>query len=152
MTTTDTPTEETTSRRPKLSVILGVLAAVSFVGTLFLWWLGSLPGHGDHEVSREVFGNIPDLIVAFFYVMVASGIAASILLFAGRARNWERGTWETRSGEWKRRLRRFIDGVSMRTVAERPDAAVMHSMIYWGFIVLFLGTVTLEIDHLLQPT
>ena len=25
----------------------------------------------------------------------------------------------------------------------------MHSMVYYGFLVLFLGTVTLEIDHLL---
>ena len=25
----------------------------------------------------------------------------------------------------------------------------MHSLIYWGFLILFLGTVTLEIDHIL---
>ena len=30
-------------------------------------------------------------------------------------------------------------------------ARLMHSMVYYGFVVLFLGTVTLEIDHLL-PT
>ena len=30
-----------------------------------------------------------------------------------------------------------------------PAAGLMHSMIYWGFVVLFLGTVTLEIDHIL---
>ena len=37
----------------------------------------------------------------------------------------------------------------MRTVLEDRQAGLMHSMIYWGFIVLLLGTITLEIDHLL---
>ncbi len=30
-----------------------------------------------------------------------------------------------------------------------PAAGLMHSLIYWGFLILFLGTVTLEIDHIL---
>ena len=37
----------------------------------------------------------------------------------------------------------------MKTLMRDPRAGVMHSLIYYGFIVLFLGTVTLEIDHLL---
>ena len=37
----------------------------------------------------------------------------------------------------------------MRTVMEDPAAGVMHSLMYYGFIVLFLGTATLELDHLL---
>ena len=150
MTTTEERAEETsTSKRLPIAAALWWLAALSFFGTLALWWVGSYPGEPEAEVHRKVFGNIPDLLVALFYVLVAAFLAASIGLFAMRARNWERGTWESRSGEWKRRLRRFIDGVSMKTVAEDRGAAVMHSMIYWGFVILFLGTVTLEIDHLL---
>ncbi|MGI9667419.1 MAG: heterodisulfide reductase-related iron-sulfur binding cluster [Acidimicrobiia bacterium] len=149
MTTTEDQTTPETSSRISYSMILWVLAAASVIGTFFLWWLGSLPDHPEYEVAREVFGNIPDIVVALFYFLVATFLAVSIGLFASRARNWERGSWEIRSGEWKRRLRRFLDGVSMRTVAEDPGAGVMHSLIYWGFVVLFLGTVTLEIDHLL---
>jgi Fe-S oxidoreductase/nitrate reductase gamma subunit len=37
----------------------------------------------------------------------------------------------------------------MRTLLRDREAGLMHSAIYFGFIVLFLGTVTLEIDHLL---
>jgi Fe-S oxidoreductase/nitrate reductase gamma subunit len=37
----------------------------------------------------------------------------------------------------------------MRTVMRDRAAGWMHAMIYWGFVVLFLGTATLEIDHLL---
>jgi Fe-S oxidoreductase/nitrate reductase gamma subunit len=84
-----------------------------------------------------------------FYVVVAAFLGISIMLFAQRARSWERGTWESRSGDFKRRLHRFIEGVSMRTVAEDRASGMMHAMIYYGFIVLFIGTVILEIDHLL---
>jgi hypothetical protein len=144
-------TDDGPPRRLPIARVLWVVAALSFFGTLVLWWLGSLPEDGDFAVGREVFGNVPELVVAMFYVLVASFIAMAIGLFAVRAKNWERGSWESRSGELKQRSRRFLDGVSMRTVAEDPASGVMHSLIYWGFAMLFLGTVTLEIDHLL-PT
>jgi Fe-S oxidoreductase/nitrate reductase gamma subunit len=126
-----------------------VLGALSVVGTLALWWIGTFPGESEEEISREVFGNVPDLVVAMFYVLVAAFIGVSFALFAMRARNWERGSWERRTGDFKRRLHRFRQGVSMRTVMEDPAAGVMHSLMYYGFILLFLGTATLELDHLL---
>ncbi|GMR02123.1 MAG: heterodisulfide reductase-related iron-sulfur binding cluster [Acidimicrobiia bacterium] len=149
MTTTDADKERTTSSRPSASVLLGVLAALAVFGTLALWWLATFPGEPNFEVGRVVFGNIPQLVVALFYVVVATFLGVSIGLFAQRARNWERGTWERRSGDLKRRLHRFREGVSMRTVMEDPAAGVMHALMYYGFIILFLGTVILEIDHLL---
>ena len=154
MTTTEPRIDESedappSRNQPSISSILWVIAGLSFFGTLALWWLGSLPEEPDFAIGREVFGNIPELVVALFYILVATFLAVSVGLFALRAKNWERGTWERRSGEWKRRLRRFLDGVSMRTVAEDRAAGAMHAMIYWGFVILFLGTVTLEIDHLL---
>jgi Fe-S oxidoreductase/nitrate reductase gamma subunit len=149
VTTTEAETEQDAPSRSSASKALGVLAGLAVVSTLGLWWLGSLPEEPEIEVGRVVFGNIPEFLVAMFYVTVATFIGVSIWLFAERARNWERGTWESRSGEYKRRLRRFLDGVSMRTVLEDPAAGLMHAMLYYGFIVLFIGTVILEIDHLL---
>ena len=43
--------------------------------------------------------------------------------------------------------RDFRAGVWMRTLLRDPAAGVMHSMIYFGFLVLFVATVILEIDH-----
>jgi Fe-S oxidoreductase/nitrate reductase gamma subunit len=146
---TEAETEQEAPSGSSASKALGVLAGLAVVSTLALWWLGSLPEEPEFEVGRVVFGNIPELLVAIFYVTVAAFIGVSIWLLAERARNWERGTWESRSGEYKRRLRRFLDGVSMRTVLEDPAVGLMHAMIYYGFIVLFIGTVILEIDHLL---
>jgi Fe-S oxidoreductase/nitrate reductase gamma subunit len=143
--------EKTSPKRVAASTVVGAIAVMAVIGTLSLWWLGSLQGHSDVEIGREVFGNIPDLVVAIFYILVSSFLGIAIGMFAIRARNWERGAWERRSGDFKRRLHRFRQGVSMRTVMEDPAAGVMHSLMYYGFIFLFLGTVILEIDHLL-PT
>ncbi|MEN8040126.1 MAG: heterodisulfide reductase-related iron-sulfur binding cluster [Actinomycetota bacterium] len=150
MTTTETKPDEAKSGFTA-SKILGAVAVLSVFGTLALWWLGSLPEEPHVEVGREIFGNIPSLLVAMFYIMAATFLGLSIGLFAQRAKNWERGSSESRTGDLKRRLHRFREGVSMKTVMEDPAAGLMHAMIYYGFIVLFIGTVILEIDHL-APT
>jgi len=151
VTTTETKPEDELGSKITISKALGILAFLSVVGTLGLWWLGSLPEEPHVDIGREVFGNIPSMVVAMFYVMVATFLGLSLGLFAMRARNWERGASETRSGDLKRRLHRFREGVSMKTVMEDPGAGVMHAMIYYGFILLFVGTVILEVDHL-APT
>ncbi len=148
MTTTDEQQDAKKSRL-KASTVIGAIAVSAVFGTLFLWWLGTLPEHVHFDVGREIFGNIPSWLVAAFYILVSTFLGISIGLFAMRAKNWERGTWERRTGEFKRRLHRFRQGVAMRTVFEDPASGIMHSLIYYGFIVLFLGTVTLEIDHLM---
>ena len=56
----------------------------------------------EPEVGRLVFGNIPEVIVVVFYVTVAVFLALTFYLFAQRARNWERGTWEEGSRGWVR--------------------------------------------------
>ena len=127
---------------------LWALVVVAPIGTLTLWWLGTLPDEHEPEVGRLIFGNVPDALVALFYVSAAVFVGLTAYLFAIRARSWARGSDESRTGLWWRRLRELERGLSMRSVLEGGAAGVMHAMIYWGFIVLFLGTVTLEIDHL----
>jgi len=136
-------------RRLTASGVLIGLAVASFFGTLLFWWLGSLPGHFIPEVGREVFGNISPPLQALFYVGIASFLPLTLYLFSLRARNWERGSSEDRTGRWAERLRSAGAGLAMKTLLRDRAAGLMHAMIYYGFIVLFLGTVTLEIDHLL---
>ena len=75
-------------------------------------------------------------------------LGVSAYLFAVRARNWERGAPERRTGHWGRRFFEFWRGVSMRSVLEDPAAGIMHALIYFGFVLLLLGTATVELDHL----
>ncbi len=145
-TTTEAPAEQ---RNRGISKALMVLAALAVVGTFVLWWLGSLPDHAHPEVGRTVFGNIPGPLVALFYVTVAVFLGLTLYLFALRAANWERGSWDDRSRMLKRRLHELRQGLAMKTLLQDRAAGIPHAALYYGFLVLFLGTVTLEIDHLL---
>ncbi len=137
--------------RPSVTAsgVLLTLGVLSAIGTLFLWWLGTVPDEPEIEIGRHVFGNIPEVFVVMFYVLVSAFLFLTFYLFAQRARNWQRGAWEDRSRLLKRRIHQLRAGLQMRTLLEDRSAGLMHSAIYFGFLVLFLGTVTLEIDHLL---
>jgi Fe-S oxidoreductase/nitrate reductase gamma subunit len=72
------------------------------------------------------------------------------LRFADRVRNWERGAPDRRRTtpkNVKRRLADYRAGVYMRTLLRDSAAGLMHSMIYFGFLVLLGVTTVLEIDH-----
>jgi Fe-S oxidoreductase len=144
--------EQVQDRRwPKASQVLLGLGVASAAATMILWVLGSLSGEHVPEVGRVVFGNIPTPLKAVFYVATSVALAVCFYLFALRAKNWERGQSEDRTGLLGQRLRRLESGLRMKTLLRDRQAGLMHSMVYYGFIVLFLGTVTLEIDHL-APT
>lgn len=130
-------------------MIIETFGVVGALATLALGLLGTLPEHPEFEVGREVFGNIPDSVVVVFYVTVASFIWLSMHLLATRAISWQQGVADKRTGDWGTRVRELGAGLRMKTLMRDRRAGVMHSMIYYGFLVLFLGTVILEIDHLL---
>ena len=137
----------------KASKVLFALGVVSAVGVMALWWLGSvMHAEPPSEVGREVFGNIPSGLEAAFYVSVAAFLWLAFYLFSLRARNWSRGDKEKRLGEWKQRIRYLADGLRMKTLLRDTASGLMHSMIYYGFLVLLAGTITLEIDHLMPES
>jgi Fe-S oxidoreductase/nitrate reductase gamma subunit len=142
-------TEETPRRLPTASQVLLAVGVASVFGTLALWFLGTLPEKHEPEVGRVVFGNVPGSLVAVFYIVTAMALGVCFYLFALRARNWQRGQSDDRKGNWGARLRRLEQGLRMKTLLRDRQAGIMHAMVYYGFVVLFLGTVTLEIDHLL---
>ncbi len=141
--------EATTSKRPPISYVIEGLGVVGALATLALGLLGTIPEEPEVDVGRAVFGNIPDAVQFVFYVTVSVFIWVSAHLLARRATSWQQGRPESRVGLWGRRFKDLDAGLRMKTLMRDPRAGVMHSLIYYGFIVLFLGTVTLEIDHLL---
>lgn len=111
----------------------------------------SLTGFGHSSpVTREVFGNVPSPLKAAFYTVVPVLIAYGAALFARRVKNWERGRPDDRrttTANASRRLADFRAGAYMRTLMREPGAGVMHSLIYFSFLVLLGVTATLEINH-----
>ncbi|HUO45523.1 MAG TPA: heterodisulfide reductase-related iron-sulfur binding cluster [Acidimicrobiia bacterium] len=136
-------------RRVTAAQVILWLGMAGAVGTILLGILGTLPGEHNPEVGREVFGNIPGWLKVAFYVGSAAFIGLAGYLFALRARSWQQGGPDNRTGRWGERFKQLDRGLRMKTLMRDPQAGLMHSMVYYGFIVLFLGTVTLEIDHLL---
>ena len=101
-------------------------------------------------IHREVFAGIPTALVVAFYTVIPMMLIWGSLRFADRIRNWERGAPDRRKTtpkNVKRRLADYRSGVYMRTLLRDSAAGLMHSMIYFGFLVLLGVTTVLEIDH-----
>ncbi|GMU78918.1 MAG: Fe-S oxidoreductase [Acidimicrobiia bacterium] len=138
-------------RTPKprqVVIVVGVLAAL---GTLSS---GIFPRitewDDDSKITRHVFVNIPDPLYWMFYATAATMLLVTAWLVATRVRNYERGGPDDRrttKANLHRRMRDFRAGVWMRTLLRDPAAGVMHSFIYFGFLVLLAATILLEIDH-----
>src|SRR6478752_746627 len=140
-------------RPHQLVLIIGFLVAL---GALASGIAPEITGwHDDSPIAREVFVNIPAPLEVAFYLAVATGLFLVSWLVSLRVRNYERGQPDDRrttKGNVHRRLRDFRQGVWMRTLLRDPAAGLMHSLIYFGFLVLFIVTVILEIDHQLPDS
>src|SRR5215211_8735566 len=156
MATTTSPadTEETGPRRvklPKASRVAFVLGLIIGIGAFGSWVSSTLwDRETDEPVHREVLGNIPDAWVLAFYVVTVTFVIWGAYHFSQRVQNWERGGPDRRATTRKnigRRLADFRSGVYMQTLLRDRGAGLMHSMIYFGFLVLLAVTTVLEIDH-----
>jgi Fe-S oxidoreductase/nitrate reductase gamma subunit len=157
MTTTNATSEISAAPRKglkpyQLSIALGI-----GIGT-FAMLSGILPHivhwHNDDPISRKVFEGIPGYIQIAFYTIIPALLVFGSFQFADRIRNWERGAPDRRKTtkkNFKQRLADYRAGVYMRTLLRDSAAGLMHSMIYFGFLVLLGVTTVLEIDHQVPP-
>ncbi|MCC7411019.1 MAG: (Fe-S)-binding protein [Gammaproteobacteria bacterium] len=102
------------------------------------------------EVTREIFGNISSSGQTLFYAMSA----VSVLIFAARlglrARRWLGGARGRHAMQWLAwgRWRHFLTHVfAQPRLLRAPSAGVSHLLIFWGFLVLFIGTILVAIEH-----
>jgi len=106
--------------------------------------------HDESPTTREVFGGIPSSLKIAFYVMVSILLVYGAVLFSQRVKNWTRGKPDNRRTtpkNVKRRLGDFRAGVYMQTLLRDPAAGIMHSLIYFSFLILLAVTTILEINH-----
>jgi Fe-S oxidoreductase len=159
-TTADDTGERTSTRPPALrirptyvavgvGIAFALLTVASGVVTTALQW------HDDSGVQRVVFVNIPSAWKAVFYTVLPVVIVYGAVVFSWRVRNWERGAPDDRRttrANVGRRLADFRAGVYMQTLLRDPVAGVMHSLIYFSFLVLLAVTTVLEINHQLPES
>jgi Fe-S oxidoreductase len=104
----------------------------------------------ESPIHREVFGNIPTGLKIAFYTVIPVLLVLGAVLFSQRVKNWQRGAPDRRATTRKNLPQRMADfraGVYMQTLLRDPAAGIMHSMIYFSFLVLLAVTTVLEIDH-----
>jgi Fe-S oxidoreductase/nitrate reductase gamma subunit len=157
MTTTNATSEISAAPRKglkpyQLSIALGIGIAT------FTMISGIIPNlvhwKSDSPIHREVFEGIPGYLQIAFYTIIPALLVWGSLQFANRIRNWERGAPDRRKTtkkNFKQRLADYRAGVYMRTLLRDSAAGLMHSMIYFGFLVLLGVTTVLEIDHQVPP-
>jgi Fe-S oxidoreductase len=106
--------------------------------------------HDDSEIQREVFVNVPGSFKLAFYTLIPLLLFWGSLQLSYRVRNWERGAPDRRTTNRrniKRRLADFRAGVYMQTLMREPGAGIMHSLIYFNFLILLAVTTVLEVNH-----
>ena len=86
---------------------------------------------------------MPSPVKGIFYTLLTVTFLAVGYLFSLRVQNWERGQPDRRKTtkkNAKRRIEAFRSGVWMRTLLRDGAAGLMHSLIYFPFLILFAVT------------
>ena len=101
-------------------------------------------------ITRILFEDFTPSAVRLFYVI---GFAAIAVFFYGtyvQVRKYRRGAASTSAaGSFRARFLEMAGTVlSHRTVARRdPKAGAAHRLIFYGFVLLFIGTATITLDY-----
>lgn len=102
-----------------------------------------------HGPLRPTFCNVPPWAEAFLYIGSALAIGVFAYGIWRHYRLWRAGqpAPKRNSGDWRARLGVFMTHVvGQRRTVRRTLPAVFHSGIFYGFTLLFIGTVLATID------
>ena len=127
-----------------LGIGIALFTLISGVVPMITEW------HNENELHREVFGNVPGPLEVAFYTVIPLMLVWGAFQFSNRMKNWERGAVAKRRTTVKNaktRAEHFRAGVYMQTLLRDSAAGLMHSMIYFGFLILMGVTTVLEVDH-----
>ena len=98
-------------------------------------------------VTREILWNVPTWARALMYILFLAAAVFCVLGIARRVRSWRRGR---EAGEavspgkaWRRLWR---DAVLQVRIWRSGAAGLGHALVFWGFLVLFLGTCIVAVE------
>ena len=99
--------------------------------------------------TREIFRNFPFLMQLMFYVVAFGSMGVFFYGFYLRYKKYKRGR---EAGRFNNLVGRFMKAMAVMssnaTVFKRDKyAGLAHWFIFWGFIVLLIGTAIIAVDH-----
>ncbi len=101
-----------------------------------------------NNATREVFGNIAPWMRVVFFIMIAASIAVLVWQVAARALLWrkgQKGGFERDWRVWSRRLGEYA--LAQKRVHRKSLGALLHLLLFSGFVVLTIGTTLLAIAY-----
>lgn len=99
------------------------------------------------ELTREIFGNIPESSTILFYILGGVACAIAAYSFWLRYRLWKLGRPAALPGPRQALSAFFREVLGQRRVVRRRFAGWAHFFLFWGFLILFIGTCLLMLEH-----
>ncbi len=100
------------------------------------------------NATREVFGNITFGMQVVFFAMIAAGLGALAWQIFDHFRQWrlgQPGGYEKSPRVWLQRL--TVYALAQKRVHKKSLGALLHLLLFSGFLVLTIGTTLLGIAH-----
>ncbi|MCL5039272.1 MAG: 4Fe-4S dicluster domain-containing protein, partial [Firmicutes bacterium] len=89
--------------------------------------------------TRELYWNIHGWVILYLFMVISLAVFA--YGFYRRYRLWRLGKPEPRWDQLKERLGSLLSyGFGHRRIRKEPYPGIMHLLIFWGFVILFIGT------------
>ncbi len=104
--------------------------------------------------TREIFEHMSPLSVAAFYFLAGAGLGLFAYGLWLRIKKYRTGRpadcW---NGLWRRAISVVLTMAAHSTVKKRDSfSGIAHWLIFWGFVVLLLGSLVIAVDHdVLRP-
>lgn len=101
-----------------------------------------------HMATRDIFFHISPLGQAVFYLLAAVSVAVCLYGVYRRIRLWRQGRPFPPVTHWPSRWKAlFVQMVAHRRTRRRPYAGKMHIFIFFGMLILFIGTCIVAVEH-----
>jgi Fe-S oxidoreductase/nitrate reductase gamma subunit len=101
-----------------------------------------------NSATREVFGNIAPWMRVVFFIMIAASIVVLVWQVAARAWLWRKGRQDGFERDWRVWVQRLaVYGAAQKRVHQKTLGALLHLLLFSGFVVLTIGTTLLAIAY-----
>jgi len=98
------------------------------------------------NATREVFGNIAPWMQVVFFVMIAASVAVLAWQIMARVRLWRKGQKGGFERDWRVWVERLaVYAAAQKRVHKKTLGALLHLLLFSGFVVLTIGTTLLGI-------
>jgi len=101
-----------------------------------------------NNATREVFGNIAPWMRVVFFIMIAASIGVLVWQVVARAWLWRKGQPGGFERDWRVWSRRLVEyALAQKRVHRKSLGALLHLLLFSGFVVLTIGTTLLAIAY-----